>query len=175
MQTERLFIQVTSALEEREIPYMISGSMAMLVYAVSRTTRDLDIVIELTPVLLPSFFSIFNDRFYLRKDSITEEVKRTGMFNVIDQDTGLKVDFVVKKNTPYRVAEFKRRRRHQLFNHEAWFVSPEDLILSKLIWIQEVQSNRQMEDIQNLLALPVDKNYINYWIQELQLATFNLL
>lgn len=71
--------------------------MAMLVYAVSRTTRDLDIVFELTPVSLPSFFSIFNNRFYVHKDSITEEVKRTGVFNVIDQDTGLKVDFVVKK------------------------------------------------------------------------------
>ncbi|MCS6973278.1 MAG: hypothetical protein N2044_05805 [Cyclobacteriaceae bacterium] len=175
MSIDHLFVKITSALEEREIPYMVSGNMAMLVYAVARTTRDLDIVIELNLSSLPAFFSIFNERFYLHRASVEEEVKRRGMFNVIDQDSGFKIDFVVKKETAYRESEFKRRVRLKLFNHEAWFVSPEDLILSKLIWIQQLQSDRQMEDIRTLLTLPVDRTYLNYWINHLNLSTFNLL
>jgi hypothetical protein len=37
-----LLKEVVVALEERNIPYMVSGSMAMSVYSVARTTRDIN-------------------------------------------------------------------------------------------------------------------------------------
>ncbi len=51
----------------------------------------------------------------------------------------------------------------------------EDLILSKLIWIQEIQSDRQMGDIKSLLDAPHDKEYLNKWKIELGLKTFGLI
>ncbi|GAA4741332.1 hypothetical protein GCM10023229_20850 [Flavisolibacter ginsenosidimutans] len=55
-------------------------------------------------------------------------------------------------------------------------VSPEDLILAKLLWIQGYQSAIQMQDIRNLLELPtLDKVYIVEWIKELKLTTFDLV
>jgi hypothetical protein len=55
-------------------------------------------------------------------------------------------------------------------------VSPEDLLISKLIWIQDFQSPQQMEDIKNLTAIEqLDWSYINKWVVELQLNSFNLL
>jgi hypothetical protein len=57
-----------------------------------------------------------------------------------------------------------------------YVVSPEDLLLSKIIWIQELQSAVQQEDIKNLAALEeLDWNYIKEWIGRLNLTTFNLL
>ncbi len=175
MTVTELFKEITSELDGREIPYMVSGSMAMLVYSVSRTTRDIDIVIELSDESLDSFYSIFKDQFYLNKNTVVEEVRRKGMFNAIDNRSGLKVDFVVRKNSPFRKAEFERRTRKILFGHEAWVVSLEDLILSKLIWIQDLQSDRQKDDIRTLLENPVDHAYIMRWITELNLTTFELL
>ena len=56
-----------------------------------------------------------------------------------------------------------------------YLVSVEDLLISKLIWIQQLQSAVQMEDIKNLNRLTtLDWIYINQWIKELNLNTFNL-
>ncbi len=55
-----------------------------------------------------------------------------------------------------------------------YLVSVEDLLLSKLIWIQELQSGVQIEDIKNLSQLEtLDWNYINEWIKKLNIQTFN--
>jgi hypothetical protein len=171
-----LFTSLIRGLETCKISYMVSGSMAMLVYTVARTTRDIDIVIELTPSLLPAFYGLFDERFYLHKPAVEESLRREGFFNIIDPVSGMKIDFIVRKNSVYRKTEFDRRQRHSLFGQEAWFVSLEDLILSKLIWIQQVQSGRQMEDIRNLLEHPAtDRAYLQKWISELNLTTFGLV
>ena len=56
-----------------------------------------------------------------------------------------------------------------------YVVSPEDLLLSKLIWVQDYQSPLQMEDIRNLIKSEgLDKDYISRWINTLELKTYNL-
>lgn len=55
-------------------------------------------------------------------------------------------------------------------------MTPEDLLISKLIWIQDLQSAIQMEDISNLINVDsMDWNYIINWVNILKLNTFNLL
>ena len=57
-----------------------------------------------------------------------------------------------------------------------FIVSAEDLLLSKIIWIQELQSHIQMDDIKNLSEIEnLDWNYLNIWIKKLNLNTFNLI
>ncbi len=98
------------------------------------------------------------------------------MFNLIDERSGMKIDFMIKKDSPYRKLEFERKQFTELFGHKVWVVSVDDLIISKLIWIQEVQSGRQVEDIQALLTNQnIDLKYIRKWINELGLTTFDLI
>ena len=171
-----LLKKIVNALEQRNIPYMVSGSIAMTAYTIPRMTRDIDIVIELDLEILDSFISIFDYNFYIHKAVIKEEVQRRGMFNVIDHQSGYKIDFVVRKNTSYRKLEFDRRIRSEVLGFNAWFVSPEDLIVSKLIWIQELKSEKQLDDIRNLLERPnLDFVYIKNWVKELNLNTFDVL
>ncbi len=119
---------------------------------------------------------IFADNFYFHRPSVEEEVRRQGMFNVIDNQTGFKIDFMVRKQMEYRQVEFERRRRDTVFGIRAWVVSVEDLLLSKLIWMQESESGLQKVDIQNLLTdNEVDTDYISLWISRLGLKTFGLL
>ena len=55
-------------------------------------------------------------------------------------------------------------------------VSPEDLIISKIAWIQKIQSDIQKEDIKILLTIKnIDMRYIRKWIATLKLNTFGLL
>lgn len=98
------------------------------------------------------------------------------MFNVIDNQSGFKIDFMVQKQTVYRQMEFSRRRRDTVFGALAWIVSIEDLVLSKLIWMQASESSLQKTDIENILEdNELDTAYIQYWVNQLSLKTFGLL
>ena len=171
-----LLKRVTNSLELKEISYMLSGSLALNAYSVPRMSLDIDIVIELQEEQLNDFFEIFNVEFYINENTVKEETKHHGMFNVIDHKTGFKVDFIIKKETEYRNYEFSRRRRESIADFEVWIVSPEDLIISKIDWIQQYQSDKQINDIQNLLAIPdIDMEYIIFWCEKLRLNTYKLL
>ena len=50
---------------------------------------------------------------------------------------------------------------------EAWIVSREDLILSKLAWSKDSGSEMQLRDVQSLLAGGADRSYLERWAEEL--------
>ena len=169
-----LLQRVCKSLEDHNIPYMVSGSVALNIYSIPRMTRDIDIVVELEENRIDLFISLFPDS-YFNVDTITDEVKRQGIFNIIDHKTGFKIDFIVKKNTDYYTLAFNRRQWVNELETGLWVISIEDLIIAKLIWIQQLKSDTQMNDIENLLLYPEkDMDYIRKWINELKLQTFNL-
>ena len=162
--------------DSNKIPYMLSGSVAMSTYTVPRFTRDFDFVVHLKLQDVANFKEQFNDGYYCNEESVREAVNQKGIFNIIDHKSGYKADFVILKNDPYRQKEFSRRRPIDFLDMKLYVVSPEDLLLSKLIWIQDLQSGVQMEDIKALYLLPdLDRVYIYEWINTLKLNTFKLL
>jgi hypothetical protein len=170
-----LLKKVCKALDDNEFPYMISGSIALNIYAIPRMTRDINIVIELPIHRIDEFVLLFPNS-YLNKTTVIEEVKRQGLFNIIDHETGFKLDFIPRKDTDYFRHAFNRRARIRELETELWVISLEDLIIAKLIWIQDYQGEQQMHDIQNLLLNPdKEMKYIRDWCHELDLNTFNLL
>jgi hypothetical protein len=171
-----LLKKVCSELEEKEIEYMLSGSLAMNIYTVPRMTRDIDIVINMKLSDINKFIKIFEEGFYIYEEGIEEEVINRRMFNVIDNGSGFKIDFIVRKNTDFHRNEFNRRQQKRAFGFKPWVVSIEDLIISKLNWIQDLKSDTQISDIENLLSVPdIDKEYIEKWCEKLNLNTYNLI
>ena len=170
-----LLQRICNSLDDNNIPYMVSGSIALNIYTIPRMTRDIDIVLELTEDRIDEFLTLFPDS-YFNKDTIKDEVKRQGMFNIIDHKTGFKIDFIVRKKTEYFNLAFKQRQRINELNTELWVISLNDLIIAKIIWIQDFQSQKQMYDNENLLLNPEkDLNYIKKWCDKLKLQTYNLL
>lgn len=163
---------VCQRLEAAEIPYMLTGSLAANFYATPRMTRDIDIVVEIQNSEIPKVFQAFRDDFYIAQSSIADAVVYQSMFNIIHNDSVIKIDFVVRKSSPYRHAEFQRRRRMDLDGTQIWIVAPEDLIISKLFWAKDSMSDFQLRDVKNLLtdAENLDKSYISEWVQALGLG-----
>ncbi|SDE47230.1 hypothetical protein SAMN04487996_105141 [Dyadobacter soli] len=171
----QFFDKIIGVLSSLNIPYMLSGSVAMSLYVVPRATRDFDFIIHLTPQDVARFTAHFQVGYYCHEESIKEAVRNPGMFNIIDHASGYKADFVVLKNEVYRQTEFDRRKAIDYFGKTIFVVSPEDLLLSKLIWIQSLQSAIQMDDIRNLMQIDeLDWHYINDWAGKLNLNTFDL-
>lgn len=157
------------------IEYMLYGSVALSIYVLPRATKDLDFIIHLKKEDVALFVDYFSTKYYCDKDAIHDAVKHKSIFNIIDSTSGFKADFVILKNEQFRQTEFGRRKKIDLFNLPVYIVSAEDLLLSKLIWIQDFQSGLQMEDIKNIAEInSLDRGYINNWIKELKLNTFDL-
>ena len=90
---------------------MITGSTAANFYTVPRMTRDIDIVVELLERDIDRFIRLFENDYYLEPETVRAAVKNKGMFNLIHDEYIIKIDFVVRKDTPYRRREFSRRKK----------------------------------------------------------------
>ena len=157
---------------------MITGSIALNFYVLPRATRDIDIVIETLSETANTFIQRFSERFYLEPNTVRQEWagRGVGIFNLIDQNSFYKIDFIVRRFHRYEITKFNRRNQVNWGNHPYWIISIEDLIISKLQWVQDLQSERQLSDITQLLDVPnLDLTYIRSWVAELDLKTFGTL
>ena len=102
--------RITTRLDSAGIPYMVTGSMAFALYATPRMTRDIDLVIELSAESADRLVALFEDDFYLDAESVRQAILRTGMFNIIHNETIIKADFIIRKDEEYRRIEFSRWR-----------------------------------------------------------------
>lgn len=164
-------IRVTvDALESFDVPYFITGSVAMLFHGNIRLSHDADIAFDESHVELPSRLQDhLGDSFYV---SIPEG--KLEQFNVIAGDIGYKVDFFPIGRSAFDRSQFARRVRGPLANRDAWFASLEDLMLSKLRWHAGSNSELQWRDLIGLISLhgdTLDRAYLERWADDLGLRT----
>lgn len=156
-------------LEGAGFRYMLTGSLALSYYAQPRMTRDIDLVVALQADDAPRLRAAFAPDYYV-PDDIARAVLDPGMFNLVHLASVVKVDIVVRKHTAYRRHEFERRVRARLDGFDAWLVSREDLILSKLLWALDSGSELQMRDVRQLLQGETDRVYLAQWAPVLGVA-----
>jgi hypothetical protein len=173
MKTEiEVLNDIAQKLDSLNIPYMLTGSLAMSYYAIPRMTRDIDIVIELNTNNMDSFVNIFKDEYYLSEEAILDSIKQEFIFNLIEPDSSIKIDFIIRKGSEFRKIEFERRVLLEISGNPIYLVSKEDLIISKLFWFSESDSEMQKRDIKNLLNSGYDEDYLIYWINKLNLTEY---
>jgi len=162
--------------DKYQIPYMLSGSMAQSIYTGPRYTRDFDFIVHLNPSDVLVLVEYFKDGYYYDEDSIRGAIKMERQFTIIDHKSNYKADFIILKNEEFEICKFERRISVPFLEMTVSIISAEDLLLSKLAWIQVLQSSLQSEDIVQLSKLNnLDWIYIWTWIHKLKLNTFNLL
>lgn len=170
MQDQLDFLHLIAArLDGAGIPFMLTGSLAMALYAEPRMTRDIDLVVECEGRTTEDFVGLFQDVCYISEDAVREALATAGMFNIIHLEGVSKADFVVRRPEEYRRTEFARRRFMDIGGREIPVVAPEDLILSKLLWWIAGDSDLQRADLRLLLESPaeLDRDYIERWAQRL--------
>jgi len=172
MEQSELMRLVVRAFESLDIPYMITGSHASAYYGEPRFTRDIDIVAEIQEEQVNDFVRFFPpNEFYCDKNMIETEIKRRGQFNIIHAVSGLKIDIILTKETPFSRAEFSRRRRSKVFpDQETNFATPEDVIIKKMEFYKEGGSEKHLRDITGILKISgdiIDIDYITQWADKL--------
>ena len=171
MQNELDIVRDVSArLERGGFAYMLTGSMAMNYYAQPRMTRDIDLVVALKAADTEAIVHLFTPDYYVSAEAVSSSIAHESLFNLIHQESVIKVDCIVRKSMQYRRAEFERRQRIEIEDFSTWIVSKEDLIISKLWWARDSHSEQQLSDVKNLAATGIDTGYIDGWTKELGLG-----
>jgi hypothetical protein len=149
---------IAARLHAAEIPYMVTGSLALAVWAVPRMTRDIDVVVEVGPADAQRLVRLFADDCVVDEDAVREAIARRGMFNVIHAEWIVKADFIVRKDAAYRKVELDRRRWLEVAGTAIAFVSPEDS-----------HSELQRRDVRQLVESveDLDWGYLHTWAGEL--------
>lgn len=162
---EKLLLKVAPILDELKIDYYITGGFAVSVWGRPRATFDIDIVIKLLEPKIPPLAEALRkiSKFgYIDEEAAKEALRRKGEFNFIDPETGIKVDFWTEKGNKIAKTEFERRIAKKIDKQKVYFISPEDLILNKLIWYEKSQSSRHLEDAESVFKISGDKLDIAY-------------
>ena len=74
-----------------------------------------------------------SDAFYLSEEAIREAIRYQTQFNVIHPASGLKVDVMVRKDTPFDRSRFARARLlRPAESYTAAFASAEDVIIKEM-------------------------------------------
>jgi hypothetical protein len=171
MQNELDITQDVSArLDGANIGYMLTGSMAMNYYAQPRMTRDIDVVVALQSADAARVVALFSPDYYVSREAVDNSIAHQSLFNLIHNESVIKVDCIIRKQSEYRLAEFNRRQRIKIETFETWIVSKEDLILSKMFWAKGSRSELQLRDVKNLVLTGCDRTYIERWMPELGVA-----
>ena len=166
---------VIERLTRCNIPYMVAGSVAANSYMTPRATNDVDIVIKITEGDIDKLIAAFEEDFYINsREAIQDSLKRHYPFNVIYLATAAKVDLVPLKPEPFAQTEFNRRHLIMIRDENAWFVTPEDYIISKLRTYITTKSDFQLTDLQNVVGLQMDNldwNYVWAWAERFNLRS----
>jgi predicted nucleotidyltransferase len=174
MQTQREFFKtIVDLLAKAGIEYMVSGSIASTVYGEPRTTNDIDIVIDPNEQKLKKFLELIGKGYYFSETSAIDALKNRSMFNIIDVQCGWKIDLIIKKSRPFEILEFRRKINAEVLGPQAFIVSPEDSIISKLAWSKRSQSQTHIRDVLGVLVNQyeqLDFEYLEKWAAMLGLS-----
>lgn len=160
MQEIESFLCFTKRFDEAGIEYMITGSVASMLYGEPRLTNDIDVVVVLKPGAVEKIPEAFpSEDFYSPPlETLHVEARRDvrGHFNLIHHATGCRADVYLAGTDPFHVWAMKRRKQVSFSSTELWLAPPEYVIIRKLEYYKQGGSQKHMNDIKSMLQMVSD-------------------
>jgi hypothetical protein len=169
-----LLQRIVETLDRLKITYLVTGSVAAMAYGEPRLTNDIDIVAAVEETHIAGLLAAFPpSEFYISEEAIRDAIHRRTQFNIIHPSSGLKVDIILQKGTPFDESRFGRIRRIKpAETYTANFAAPEDIIIMKMQYYRDGGSEKHLRDITGILKISrdeVDMAYIVNWSSHLGL------
>jgi predicted nucleotidyltransferase len=160
----RLISKIAGELEKNNIPYIVIGGQASLIYGVPRLTQDIDITLGIDIDKAEGILEILKQlKFDIPNDNPIDFAKQTRVLYAIDRNSKIRIDFIFSFS-PFERSAIENANKIKLNGNEINFCSRDDLIVFKIVAGREID----LFDVKNILA--VDKNcnikYIKNWLKE---------
>ena len=167
-------VRLHHILSDLGIAYYVTGRVAAIAYGEPRTTRDVDLVLEIALAQVDALVAaLVIDGFYVPG---AEDVKagRMRSLSVTHIESVSRADLVVSGDGAFDQLRFQRRWLLTMPSGEqVYFSSSEDIILAKLRWGQRSNSEKQWRDVLGVLKVQqaaLDYGYLSEWAERLDLG-----
>jgi hypothetical protein len=164
---------VIALLDQLSIEYAVMGGFAVRAHGVPRPTYDIDLTIVLDRRRLPELFDQLRDY-----DFVIPEVYERGWVDHVKELPLLKLQRMIRNafldvdlflvESVFLVEVMQRRSRVDAEGQMLWVVSPEDLVLFKLL----AGRPRDLGDVTDVLFIQgsLDETYLRRWARELRIS-----
>ena len=161
---ERLLKKIAVRLKKASIPYMVIGGQAVLVYGEPRLTRDIDITLGIDVnglVKIKNITKAIGLKILVKKEK--EFVERNMVLPTIDEESGIRVDFIFSFS-PYERQAIERAKDIKFGRTLVRFASLEDVVIHKVF----AGRARDLEDVKTILFKNprFDLVYIEEWLKQ---------
>jgi hypothetical protein len=155
MPEANLFLMFTQRLNSLGVAYMVSGSVAVIIYGEPRLTHDVDLIVVLEWEDIARLREAFPPaEFYCPPVEVIEvEMAREqrGHFNIIHHETGFKADVYLSGRDPLHAWGLAKARQLEVDGQVLVVAPPEYVILRKLEYFRDGGSEKHLRDIRSML------------------------
>ena len=159
---EDVFKKVVTFLNKERCKYIIIGGIAAGTLGEPRVTGDVDIDIKMDSSDITDFLNkAEKEGFKFSSKQCLTKVEHTGTFQI--NYGAFHIDFIIA-STDFEKVAFERKEIIKLYGIKAFFPTPEDLILLKLI----PGRDKDLLDAKNVILRhkgKLDINYLKKWAE----------
>lgn len=168
---ERTLFVITSLLTQSGYEYAVMGGLAVRVHSIPRPTHDVDLTVTIDRSDLPKLFDSLESLGHTIPDLYqrgwVDEVGGMPLVKVrtyLNESTGIDIDIFLNE-TEFQKSYLARRIEVNIGEKSLWVVTPEDLILLKLL----ASRPRDLLDVADILFTQgqLDEVYMQHWAKEL--------
>jgi predicted nucleotidyltransferase len=160
---ERALADAIDVLDHARLRYAIVGGLAVGAWGVSRSTRDVDLYVELPAGCRQDLAQSLTAKGFM-VPAMDEDLRKFGVFRSRSSD-GVFVDMFDAVG-PLGEQLLAHRREISVFGRRLWVTAPEELFLLKAF----SDRKRDFEDLVSLASLPrlrIDFAYVREWAKRL--------
>jgi hypothetical protein len=159
-----LVIASIEALEVEQVPYMLAGSFASMVYGIPRSTKDVDFVVELEEPAFSRLIKRLEPEFDLDPQQYLETSTWTRRYILKAKRSAFKIEFFLRSDDPHHLCQWSRKRAvfNSILQHHVSMPTAEDVIVQKLRWGRP-QDRIDAENVMDVQFPQLDWTYIEHW------------
>lgn len=171
---EQTLFSITEFLSQAGYEYAVMGGLAVRVHSIPRPTHDVDLTISIERNKLPALFESLEQLGHSVAKSYrqgwVDEVAGMPLIKVrsyAETSTGVDIDIFLAE-TSFQKSCLARRIEITVGERKQWVVTPEDLILLKLL----ASRPRDLLDIADILFTQgqLDESYLRHWANKLDIT-----
>jgi hypothetical protein len=153
------------------IRYLVSGSVAAMLYGEPRVIHDIDLLVFLRHNDIERFQTAYpSPEFSVPPpEGIGVEISRDrGNFSIIHSNSGLEANLYTVNRDEMDAWAFRNAKKYPIKGTTITLAPPEYVIVRKLEFYREGGSEKHVRDIRSMLAVSgdqIDKSELYEWIQ----------
>jgi hypothetical protein len=171
MTPHQAVVDVIAALDACDLPYMLVGSFSTNVYGVERSTKDVDLLVELGDTSILDLTRHLPPAIRIDPQMSFETVTMTRRYIANVEGTPFQVEFFLLGDDPHDQERFRRRVRARDRDGRLIVIpTPEDVIITKLRWALLGGRSKDRDDARDVIAVQdvegrIDWDYVHAWCE----------